>query len=69
MYIILPIISLIALELSFKLDALGIQAMGLFNDLIKLHIKDPLKEAELKKGINSFDDISDNVSKKVLRII
>lgn len=37
----------------------------LFNDLIKLHIKDPLKEAELKKGINSFDDISDNVSKKV----
>ena len=37
----------------------------LFNDLIKLHIKDPLKEAELKKSINSFDDISDNVSKKV----
>ena len=42
-----------------------ISVSPLFNDLIKLHIKDPLKEAELKKGINSFDDISDNVSKKV----
>ena len=42
-----------------------ISVSPLFNDLIKLHIKDPLKEAELKKSINSFDDISDNVSKKV----
>ena len=38
---------------------------SLFNDLIKLQIKDFLKEEELKKSINSFDDISDNVSKEV----
>ena len=37
----------------------------MFNDLIKMQIKDPLKEAELKKNINSFDNISDNISKKV----
>ena len=37
----------------------------LFNDLIQMQIKDPLKEAELKKNINSFDNISDNISKKV----
>ena len=30
-----------------------------------MQIKDPLKEAELKKNINSFDNISDNISKKV----
>ena len=38
---------------------------SLFNDLIQMQIKDPLKEAELKKNINSFDNISDNISKKV----
>ncbi len=38
---------------------------SLFNDLIQMQIKDPLKEADLKKNINSFDNISDNISKKV----
>ena len=37
----------------------------LFNDLIQMQIKDPLKEVELKKNINSFDNITDNISKKV----
>ena len=37
----------------------------LFNDLIQIQIKDPLKEEEIKKSINSFDTISDNISKKV----
>ena len=38
---------------------------NLFNDLIQIQIKDPLTEEELKKSINSFDTISDNISKKV----
>ena len=38
---------------------------NLFNDLLQMQIKDPLKEHELKSNINSFDDISDNISKKV----
>ncbi len=38
---------------------------ALFNDLIQIQIKDPVREAELKKNINSFDNISDNISKKV----
>ncbi len=37
----------------------------LFNDLIKLQIKDFLKEEVLKKTIRSFDNISDKISKKV----
>ena len=36
-----------------------------FNDLIQIQIKDPLKEEEIKKSIKSFDNISDNISKKV----
>ena len=38
---------------------------NLFNDLIQTQIKDHLREEELKKSINSFDTISDNISKKV----
>ena len=38
---------------------------SLFNDLVKLQIKDFLKEEELKKSINSLNIISDKVSKKV----
>ena len=37
----------------------------LFNDLLQMQIKDPLKENELKSNINSFDNISDAISKKV----
>ena len=37
----------------------------LFNDLIKVQIKEPLNEIKLAKSINSFDKIVDNVSKKV----
>jgi 2-polyprenyl-3-methyl-5-hydroxy-6-metoxy-1,4-benzoquinol methylase len=37
----------------------------LFNDLIKVQIKEPLKEIELKKTIKSLDLINDEVSKKV----
>ena len=37
----------------------------LFNDLINLQIKEPLKEAELIKNINSLHNINDSVSKKV----
>ncbi len=37
----------------------------LFNDLIQIQIKDLLKEEELKKSINSFENISDKVSKSV----
>ncbi len=38
---------------------------SLFNDLIQIQIKDHIKEAELKKSINSFDIISDKVSRSV----
>ena len=38
---------------------------SLFNDLLQMQIKDPLKEHELKSNINSFDDISDAISIKV----
>ena len=38
---------------------------NLFTDLIQIQIKDPLKEQEIKASINSFDTISDSVSKKV----
>ena len=38
---------------------------NLFNDLIQIQIKDHLIEEEFKKSINSFDTISDNISKKV----
>ena len=44
-----------------------ISVSPLFNDLIKLHIKDPLKEAELKKGIN-FLMISQIMYLKKLKI-
>ena len=37
----------------------------LFNDLIEIQIKDPLNEIKLAKSIKSFDNIVDNVSKKV----
>ena len=37
----------------------------LFNDLIKIQIKEPLNEIKLAKSIKSFDNIVDNVSKKV----
>jgi len=37
----------------------------LFNDLITIQIKEPLKEKELKKSIMSLDKIVDSVSKKV----
>ncbi len=37
----------------------------LFNDLIKIQIKDSLREEKLKSTINSFGIISDNISKKV----
>ena len=36
-----------------------------FNDLVQIQIKEPLREEELKTSINSFDTISDNISKKV----
>ena len=37
----------------------------LFNDLIKIQIKEPLNEIKLAKSIKSFDNIVDNVSRKV----
>ena len=37
----------------------------LFNDLINVQIKEPLKELELKKSIKSLDKITDAVSKNV----
>ena len=37
----------------------------LFNDLIKVQIKEPLNEIKLANSINSFDKIVDDVSKKV----
>jgi len=37
----------------------------LFNDLISVQIKDPLKEKELVKSIKSLDNIIDPISKKV----
>ena len=37
----------------------------LFNDMINMQIKEPLKEAELQNSIKSIRDISDDVSKKV----
>jgi SAM-dependent methyltransferase len=37
----------------------------LFNDLITIQIKEPLKEKELIKSINTFDVIEDSISKKV----
>ena len=37
----------------------------LFNNLITTQVKEPSKEAELRKSIRSFGDISDSVSKKV----
>tara|TARA_B100000787_G_scaffold112469_1_gene83764 strand:- start:93 stop:2282 length:2190 start_codon:yes stop_codon:yes gene_type:complete len=37
----------------------------LFNDLIDVQIKEPLKEKRLKKSIKSLDEIVDPVSKKV----
>ena len=37
----------------------------LFNDLITIHIKEPLKERKLVNSIKSFDKIFDAVSKKV----
>ena len=37
----------------------------LFNDLIAIHIKEPLDEIELKNSIKSFNKIIDSVSKKV----
>ena len=38
---------------------------NLFNDLISLQIKEPLKEKELLNSIKSFDSVSNSVSKKV----
>ena len=38
---------------------------SLFNDLLQMQIKDPLKENEIKSNINSFDNISDAISIKV----
>ena len=37
----------------------------LFNDLIAMHIKEPIKELELKKSIRCLSNISNSVSKKV----
>jgi len=37
----------------------------LFNDLIKMQIKEPLIEQNIKKSINSLEDITDDISKKV----
>ena len=37
----------------------------LFNDLVTIQIKEPLKELELKKSIKSIDKIIDPISKKV----
>ena len=37
----------------------------LFDDLIAIHIAEPLKETKLASSIKSFDKIVDNVSKKV----
>ena len=37
----------------------------LFNDLIAIHIKEPLDEIKLANSIKSFDKITDSVSKKV----
>ena len=37
----------------------------LFNDLIKLQIKEPLKEKKLSRSIKSFSKIINNISKKV----
>ncbi len=37
----------------------------LFNDLIKIQIKDPIKEKEIQNSIESLGIISDNISKKV----
>jgi len=37
----------------------------LFNDLISMHIKEPLKENELAKSIQSLEEIIDPISKKV----
>jgi len=37
----------------------------LFNDMIDMQIKEPLKEVELQNSIKSIRDISDDVSKKV----
>ena len=37
----------------------------LFNDLISIQIKEPLKENELAKSIKSLNEIIDPVSKKV----
>ena len=38
---------------------------NLFNDLITIQIKEPLKEIELANSIKSFNKITDNVSNKV----
>jgi tetratricopeptide (TPR) repeat protein/SAM-dependent methyltransferase len=38
---------------------------SLFNDLISMQIKEPLREKELVKSIESLDEITDPVSKKV----
>ena len=38
---------------------------NLFNDLINIHIKEPLNEIKLANSIKSFDKIVDTVSKKV----
>ena len=37
----------------------------LFNDMIKMQVKEPLKEIELKSSIKSIQEISNDVSKKV----
>ena len=37
----------------------------LFNDLINMHVKEPLKENKLLSNIKSFESISDSVSEKV----
>ena len=37
----------------------------LFNDMIKMQIKEPLEELRLKNSIKSIREISDNVSKMV----
>ena len=38
---------------------------NLFNDLVQIQIKEPIQEQELKSTINSLDNISDSISKKV----
>ncbi len=38
---------------------------NLFNDLVQIQVKDPIHEYKLKCTINSFDNISDSISKKV----